>query len=123
MNNEQIKQITGNITPLNWEAGEDVEKDLFIVYSNILGEICKMTRKKEGEANIKYLVKACNSYPTLITENEKLKALNSELVEALEELMRFEAAMDLGADRLQHPDNFLNAIEKAKELINKAKKL
>lgn len=52
---------------------------------------------------------------------EELLRLRKErdlLIEALQELLRFESVMEMGADKLQYPDNFLTAINKAKELLN-----
>lgn len=58
----------------------------------------------------------------LQVENERLKVNHSKLVEALTELMRFEASLRHVMEKgLQYPDNFLQAVDNAKELLESIK--
>lgn len=66
--------------------------------------------KEQVEERMNKIVKACNEY-------DKLKSDNELLLNALKELLRFNSVMENASDNLQYPDNYLKAIEDCKEAI------
>lgn len=58
---------------------------------------------EESEANAAFIVLACNNY--------------DKLHSALTELMRFENLFQYVAHELQYPDNFIKAVNEAKQLL------
>lgn len=110
MNTDSIKSITGDITPLPWKSSKNNIKG--VDESNVAITFIS-NNSSTPFADASYIVKACNEYPTLKIENEKLQALNSELIEALEEMTNIVGKLE--------NDEIFDSWEKAKELINKAK--
>ena len=58
-----------------------------------------------------------NRIERLEEENKSLREANERMKEAFSELMRFKNVMETGADTLQYPDNFLKAIDEAKQAL------
>jgi hypothetical protein len=104
MNNEQkIKEITGDITPLPWRINENDNK--YAKWIDIDNEVetpvisfdsywCKNNHtldrdfwQLENKFNPKYIVKACNLFPELVEALEELTDLhtNGKMAEMISE--------------------------------------
>ena len=134
MSNESIKSITGDIISLPYEVElGDISMRIFSIDKDGNKDDVVCTRVAVNEHDDiaiihntgKYLTKACNEYPEKVLENEKLKSINSELIEFVKKCSELplnnqtvyvkSAAQSLLA-KIENKE-----ISKAKELINKAK--
>ncbi len=93
--NEKLKRLLHDLTPGGSEFYNDPEY------------CAKWIRESRTDAHY--------SMANIIKET---KDENKKLREVLAELMSFKSVMETGADTLQFPDNFLKAIDQAKELLN-----
>lgn len=106
---DSIKSITGDkklkISPHN-NIVDPNDNDNYLQLSGIV-----LSNTKKAKDNSKELVKRWNEYPTLKIENEKLQALNSELVDMLEYVV----------SKSNDQKIWLIDFEAARKLIKKAK--
>lgn len=65
-------------------------------------------------------IKGCQTSPQQTLANAKLFSASKQMMEALQELMRFENVMTRAADMLQFSDNYVEAITACKAAISAA---
>jgi hypothetical protein len=101
--NNVIENVNWIATKIN-EGWAIKEKSLQKGYSDRIAELYQYDTK----ANAKLIVKAVNNH--------------YKLIETLKELLRFENLFNHVAPKLQYPDNFLKAVDSAKQLLNEIEK-